>query len=678
MTAIANYYASVSMRPDMPSIKRVDRYLGSVEKRLAAIQSKFSGALQISQAGLNKTLGDSLDRASRRLVFQVSRFNVDTQALYAALNRASRGLPMHVGGFRGGAGGGYDTQGRIALENQRHRNRMELEQLRSSNRAVAGHAGLGAGMGVGMMRGPMGVLMGYGAAGYGVALGVRGIGAMNQANQELISTRLTTQAVIEAQGGTPATGERAFNWLRGESFRLGFSYMDQAQDYNSFLANALGAGESLSGAQGIYKGFSEYQRAMGITPARQKLVMSALSQMMGKGVVSMEELRRQMAESMPGTMSIFGNAYQAMLASQGRGGGLTGQAAVAALLEAVPTGNVRAADLLPFVSEEMRRRAAPKLEVASGTSLAWQGRLGGMRTEWATRASDAGLEEGQMRMFRWVTQWMNENQQVAEKFGAWWKDFTTNMTILLSFPALLQDFFDGGKGNPIERWLGEDVSREFREAWNELAGVVKPVSEALKELTDVGLIDILRNFTSALAHVTVALNGVAKLFRGEVTLDDVLGIFGNVKSALDHHPGSIMYNKTVGGFRDNLIGKVVESMSYEDRMRQQYGADWVNQVADQGLYTNRFGQQVSGTPHTVEVWRERRQREQEEALSTQGMGQYLSGISGRGSQTPLVLNIGDVTVDGSGGNAEDVANGFVDGIMERFEERLRLQMLPNN
>lgn len=209
---------------------------------------------------------------------------------------------MHIGRVGGVGGTGYDAQGRIALENQRHRNRMELEQLRASNRAVAGRAGVGAGMGLGLMRGPMGALMGYGAAGYGLMMAGRGVGAMNQANQELISTQLTTQAVIEAQGGTPATGRRAFDWLRGESYRLGFSYMDQAQDYNSFLANALGAGQSLSGAQGIYQGFAEYQRAMGINPARQKLVMSALSQMMGKGAVSMEELRRQMAKRLGPTI----------------------------------------------------------------------------------------------------------------------------------------------------------------------------------------------------------------------------------------------------------------------------------------------------------------------------------------------------------------------------------------
>ena len=42
--------------------------------------------------------------------------------------------------------------------------------------------------------------------------------------------------------------------------------------------------------------------AMGLNSYRRKLVTNALTQTLGKGVVSMEELRRQMAESMAGTM----------------------------------------------------------------------------------------------------------------------------------------------------------------------------------------------------------------------------------------------------------------------------------------------------------------------------------------------------------------------------------------
>lgn len=126
--------------------------------------------------------------------------------------------------------------------------------------------------------------------------GAYGFATLNRSNQEAITTRLTTQAVLQGQGYTEEQGVEAFDWLRDLGNEIGFSYMDASQDYNQFLANSLGAGMDLEGSQGIFKGLSEYQTAMGTTSYRRRLINNALSQMMGKGVLSMEEVRRQMAK----------------------------------------------------------------------------------------------------------------------------------------------------------------------------------------------------------------------------------------------------------------------------------------------------------------------------------------------------------------------------------------------
>jgi len=105
-----------------------------------------------------------------------------------------------------------------------------------------------------------------------------------------------------------------------------------------------------------------------------------------------------MAESMPGTMSIFAEA----LARQ-TGSGLTGQAALAALYEAVPTGKVKAADILPIVSQIMSERAAPKIGALRNTSMAQQARMGNAFQDWVNVFSKNGGEEGFARFFRTVT-----------------------------------------------------------------------------------------------------------------------------------------------------------------------------------------------------------------------------------------------------------------------------------
>src|SRR5690554_7652199 len=144
-------------------------------------------------------------------------------------------------------------------------------------------------------------------------------------------------------------------------------------------------------------------------------------------------------------MSVFANAYQNMLASQGRGGGLTGQAAIAALLEAVPTGTVQNAELLPFVSEEMQKRAAPKLEIAKNTSQAWQGVLANQRTDWTRIASESGVEEGQRNFFRFFSQWMNQNRDIPERFGKWWEEFSKQFSIAGGFGDLIKMTLEGDR-----------------------------------------------------------------------------------------------------------------------------------------------------------------------------------------------------------------------------------------
>lgn len=497
MTAIAEYYAKVGFKTDQKSVRALDTYLAKVEKRMAAMQGKMMSSLTFQSRPMTRALKIRLDEVANKVTFQIKKFDVsrkplresieqaftatsdrvpfrvnkfivDRVRLQRALMLASRDFTVNINPNVSGRGNGprvYDTD-RAQLEAMRHSQRMELERLKQQG-SLARNAGFGAAAGTSMFGANAGRLPGLIGGGYLTAMGVRGVGNLNQANQELISTQLTTQAVVESYG-LEGQGPEAFSWLQRLANNLGFSYMDQAQDYNSFLANSLGAGQSLGGSQNIYKGFAEYQRAMGITPARQKLVMSALSQMMGKGVVSMEELRRQMAESMPGTMSVFANAYQNMLASQGRGGGLTGQAAIAALIEAVPTGTVRSAELLPFVSQEMQARAAPKLEIAKNTSQAWQGVLANQRTDWTRIASESGVEEGQRNFFRFFSQWMNQNQDIPERFGKWWKEFSKQFAIAGGFGDLIKMTLEGQE-TIIKEWLGAERTEQLRKDFDLLA-----------------------------------------------------------------------------------------------------------------------------------------------------------------------------------------------------------------
>src|SRR5690554_81108 len=143
--------------------------------------------------------------------------------------------------------------------------------------------------------GATGAFARYGVGSLPFIGGAYGFSTLNRSNQEAISARLTTQAVVQSQGLTEEQGVEAFDWLRRLGQDIGFNYMDSAQDYNQFLSNSLGAGLSIEGSQDIFRGVSEYQTAMGVTSYRRKLINNALNQMLGKGILSMEEVNTSFA-----------------------------------------------------------------------------------------------------------------------------------------------------------------------------------------------------------------------------------------------------------------------------------------------------------------------------------------------------------------------------------------------
>ena len=487
-----------------------------------------TGAVRISQPMLNKGIQAALQNASDKVVFEVSKFAVNERNLRAALMRAQQSLGNM--GSTGGIGqrgtlssGEWDRreaekqrlwwERREALrEDEARRTAERMARRPQGSSSFADNRSMAFGGGVAGTAARMyapALALGFG--GYGLA-------QTNKMNQEVISAQLTTQAVTEA-AGLKGQGPEAFEWLRSQGNRIGFSYMDMAQDYNNFLSNSLGAGVSLEGSQDIFQGFSEYSRAMGITPARNKLVMNALSQMIGKGTLSMEELKRQMAESMPGTMDVFGQAYAEMTKS-----GLSGQQAMEALYEAVPTGKVRSAEILPIVQRILRERAAPKLDVAMKTSQAEQARFRNMTADKAIFASNNGLESGFSRLFRALTEGLAEADPMVKALARGFDDVTKGVGSALLLVQSFQRFFQGR-----DSMIGDLLfpSEEKRKAAFEWLESMKGFLGEMNQLVDtsyrgwlqlLNLLDgsaILKKLTNALNTVTNGIGVINDIANGD-------------------------------------------------------------------------------------------------------------------------------------------------------------------
>jgi len=260
---------------DKSSIKKVDKSLDHVENRLKKL-GKFAntpitlslGRFDVDQRRLNTTLGNALDMASSRLVFEISRFAVDQMHL----NRVMTAATIQAS--------------RVAGQSATIRPNVHVNGVGGRTSHVAGAVGGGLiGRGVSGLYGPA---LALGLGGYGLS-------ALNQRNQQVVSSQLQTSAVVQQAGGTPEQGAASFQYLRSEGQRIGFNYLDASGDYNKLISGLTGSGIGLKQSQKVFSGFAELARVNKLDKTTQNRLFRALSQVAGKGKLMSEELNVRLA-----------------------------------------------------------------------------------------------------------------------------------------------------------------------------------------------------------------------------------------------------------------------------------------------------------------------------------------------------------------------------------------------
>lgn len=305
---IASYFASIGFNVNTKDIAKVDKALNSIEKRLNDFRRRLNTSLglditriTLDQKKLRALIDNSLDIASARTVFQISRFNIDQAALNRAFAMSMRRatefasnrvkikpdiiLPVPIKPETPLEKPRVDTP--VAVKSRREKpivGQHALAPQRERTRAYAGVGGIGMGL--------------FGPVGYSalaLAGGGYGLSALNQRNQEVVSAQLQAQAVVQQAGGTVEQGRQSFQWLRQQGDRIGFNYLDASPDYNKLLSGLTGAGMSIEQGQGVYKGFAELSRVNKLDRVQQQRVFRALSQIAGKNKLQSEELTGQLA-----------------------------------------------------------------------------------------------------------------------------------------------------------------------------------------------------------------------------------------------------------------------------------------------------------------------------------------------------------------------------------------------
>jgi len=169
---------------------------------------------------------------------------------------------------------------------------------------------------------------------------VNKVGEFSQAVVQGIEQMQSMRYMMKAAMTDQADLGYSFAWVSQEASKLGIEVDTLTRGYAQFSASALRSGLSLRETQEIFDNVGVASRSLGLSKDRIDLVMLALTQMASKGKVSSEELRRQLAESLPGAFEIAAKSM-----------GVT----TAELNKMLQAGTVISKDFLPKFARTLRK-----------------------------------------------------------------------------------------------------------------------------------------------------------------------------------------------------------------------------------------------------------------------------------------------------------------------------------
>ena len=198
--------------------------------------------------------------------------------------------------------------------------------------------------------------------------------------QSFVQANVAAESLERTLVQLTGSGEAAaaeIDYLKTTSERLGLSVNDASRAYVSLTAAAKGTTLEGAGTRQVFEAVAGAMSKLGKSSADTEGALQAVSQMIGKGTVSMEEMRQQLAERLPGAMQATADAV-----------GVT----VGELTEMISSGQVLASDLLPKMAEGLQKMYGTAGQ-AEGSVAAWN-RLKNAVSETFVFIGDSGVWSG--------------------------------------------------------------------------------------------------------------------------------------------------------------------------------------------------------------------------------------------------------------------------------------------
>ncbi len=157
---------------------------------------------------------------------------------------------------------------------------------------------------------------------------------------------------FKAAAGSAEDGAASFEFVKDVTDELGLSFIETASAYAGFTAAATRSGLTFKETEQIFKDVASAATSLQLPADRVGLVFRALEQISSKGVVSLEELKLQLGDSLPGAVQIAAKSMD-----------LTTKA----FLKAVSSGEILSKDFLPAFAKQIREELGGSAEDAANS-----------------------------------------------------------------------------------------------------------------------------------------------------------------------------------------------------------------------------------------------------------------------------------------------------------------------
>lgn len=229
-------------------------------------------------------------------------------------------------------------------------------------------------------------------------LSIYAVGAGVKAFYDIGTDFDSMRAGLLAASGDAIQADKNFQFLLQTSKDLGVNLVESSRGFNRLGVAARSAGFDAAQIQEMHLAIAESAAAFQLDRSKQSLVFLAISQMAAKGRVSLEELQRQLGDSLPTALDAMAKAYGEFIGQDVTRG---------ELIEAVSAGKVMSQDVLPGFAKQLR------ISAREGGALA--AAIQKVRAE--QERFMTGLYENVMKSF----------DEVAPAFASAWRDLNQVM-----------------------------------------------------------------------------------------------------------------------------------------------------------------------------------------------------------------------------------------------------------